>query len=123
VWSKGGRALPSLPFIRFAKITVLIADIWTLAYLALVFGWQTFIFVRDGSWHALPLSIVFGTQRYSDGDVDSTASIDKIGQSQATFFADALLQMPILTLLLLAAAFLSAFYLWLHNTEKRVTNM
>jgi hypothetical protein len=118
---KGG-ALPSVRFIRFAKITVLIVDIWTLVYLALVFGWQTFIFLRDGSWQALPLSVVFGTQRYREGDVDSTASIDKIGQSQATTFADALLQMPILTLLLLAAALLSAFCLWLYNTEKRLTN-
>jgi hypothetical protein len=114
--------LPSVRFIRFAKLTVLIADIWTLAYVALVFGWQAFIFLRDGSWQALPLSFVFGTQRYSDGDVDSTASIDKIGQSQATTFADALFQMPIMTLLLLAAGFLSAFYLWLYNAEKRLTN-
>jgi hypothetical protein len=115
-----GDTLPSVRFIRFAKLTVLIADLWTLAYVALVFGWQTFIF--HGSWQALPLSFVFGTQSYSDGDVDSTASIDKIDQSQATTFANPLLQLPILTLLLLAAAFLSAFYLWLHNTEKRLTN-
>jgi hypothetical protein len=115
-----GTPLPSVRFIRFAKLTVLIADIWTLAYVALVFGWQTFIFLRDGSWQALPLSFVFDTQSYSDGDVDSTASIDKIGQSRATTFAEALLQMPILTLLLLAAAFLSVFYLWLYETEKRL---
>jgi hypothetical protein len=114
---KGG-ALPSLRFIRFAKTTVLIADIWTLVYAALVFGWQTFIFLRDGSWQALPLSFAFDTQKYSDGEVDSTGSIYKT----ATNFVDALLQMPILTLLLLAAAFLSAFYLWLYNTEKRFTN-
>jgi hypothetical protein len=81
---------------------------------ALVFGRQTFIFLRDGSWKALPLSFVFDTQ-----EIDSTGSIR---QSQATNFVDALLQMPILTLLLLAAAFLSAFYLWLYNTEKRLTN-
>jgi hypothetical protein len=117
-----GDALPSVRFIRFAKITVLIADTWTLAYVALVFGWQTFIFLRDGSWQALPLSFVFDTQRYSDGEVHSTGSIDKIRESLATNFVDALLQMPILTLLLLAAAFLSAFYLWLYNTEKRLAN-
>jgi hypothetical protein len=99
-----GAALPSVRFIRFAKLTVLIADIWTLAYVALVFGWQTFIFLRDGSWRALPLSFAFCTQTYTRGDVDSTGSIDKIRESQ--------------TLLLLAAAFLSAFYLWLYNTEK-----
>jgi hypothetical protein len=88
----------------------------------LVFGWQTFIFLRDGSWQAVPLSFVFDTQTYTRGDVDSTGSIDKIRESQATNFVGALLQMPILTLLLLAAAFLSAFYLWLYNTEKRITS-
>jgi hypothetical protein len=113
-----GAALPSVRFIRFATITVLIADIWTLAYVALIFGLQTFIFLTDGNWQALPLSVVFDTQRYSDGEILSTGSIDKI----ATNYVDALLKMPILPLLLLAAAFLSAFYLWLYNTEKRLTN-
>jgi hypothetical protein len=112
--------LPSLRFIRFAKITVLVANIWTLAYAALVFGWQTFIFFKDGSWQALPLSFVFDTQRYAHGEIDATGSIDKIRGT--TNFVEALLRLPILTILLLAAAFLSAFYLWLYNTEKRLTN-
>jgi hypothetical protein len=79
-----GARLASVRFIRFAKTTVLIANIWTLAYVALVFGWQTFIFLRDGSWQALPLSFVFDTK-----EIDSTGSIR---QSQATNFVDALLQ-------------------------------
>ena len=112
-----GAALPSLRFIRFAKITVLIANIWTLAYAAVVFGWQTFIFLRDGSWQAVPLSFVFDTHKYSDGEVDSTGSIHKT----AANFTEAVLQMPILPLLLLAAVFLSAFCLWLYDTEKRIT--
>jgi hypothetical protein len=105
-----GDALPSVRFIRFAKLTVLIADIWTLAYVALVFGWQTFIFLRDGSWQALPLSFVFGTQRYPHGEVNSTGSIDKIRESQATNFVDALLQMPILN-----------FCFWLRHSSPRFT--
>ena len=76
------------------------------------------MFLRDGSWQALPLSFVFDTQKYSDGEVDSTGSIDKA----PTNFTEALLQMPILPLLLLAATFLSAFCLWLYNTEKRITD-
>jgi hypothetical protein len=117
---KGG-ALPSVRFIRFAKVTVLIVDIWTIACAALVIGWQTIVLFRDGSWRVLPLSFVFSAQKSDDGEVYSTASIGKIHESEATVFADALLQMPIIALLLLAAAFLTAFYLWLYNTEKRLT--
>jgi len=107
--------LPPVRFIRFFKITVLIADIWTLAYVALVIGWQTMIFGRDGTWQNLPLSFVFSAQKHIDDEVSSTASIDKSRGGQATILADALLQMPIITLLLLGAAFLTAFYLWLHK--------
>jgi hypothetical protein len=111
-------ALSSVRFIRYAKITVLIADIWTLAYAALVFGWQTLMFVRVGTWQTLPLSFVFSAQKYIDDEVSSTASIDKIRDSQATILADTLLQMPMIALLLLGAAFLTAFYLWLYKFEK-----
>ena len=106
--------MPSLRFIRFTKIVVLIVDIWTLACAALVVGWQGFIFFREGSWQTVPLSLLFSTQKYIDGDVQSTGSI---GQSGAINFAD----VPIITVLLLAAAFLTTFYLWLYQTEKRLT--
>jgi hypothetical protein len=113
-----GVVLPSIRFIRFAKILVLVADIWTLACAALVVGWQGFIFYREGSWQSLPLSLVFRAQEYRDGDVHSTGSIS---QSGTTNLADTLFQLPIITILLLAAAFLTMFYLWLYNTEKRLT--
>jgi hypothetical protein len=106
--------MPSFRFIRFTKIVVLIADIWTLACLALVVGWQGFIFYREGSWQTLPLSLVFSTQEYIDGDVHSTGSI---GRGGAINFAD----VPITTVLLLAVAFLTTFYLWLYKTEERLT--
>jgi hypothetical protein len=35
-------------------------------------------------------------------------------------FADALLEVPIILLVLLAAAFLTVFYGWLYDTEKRL---
>jgi hypothetical protein len=115
-----GVVLPSRRFIRFAKIVVLIVDIWTLACAALVVGWQGSIFYREGNWQTLPLSLVFSirTHEYRDGDVHSTGSV---GQSGATNVADALFQLPIITVLLLAAAFLTAFYLWLYKTEKQLT--
>ena len=109
--------MPSVRFIRFAKITVLIADTWTLAYLALVFGWQTFIFLRDGSWRALPLSLVFRAP-YNEGEVYSTSSIGRMSESWTS--TDAFLEVPIITLLLLAAAFLTGFYLWISSLEKEL---
>jgi hypothetical protein len=111
--------LSSVRFIRYAKITVLIADIWTLAYAALLVGWQTLIFVKDGTWQNFPLSFVFSTPKNADSEIHSTASIGVISKSQAANFADGLLQMPIITLLLLGAAFLTAFYLWLHKIDSQ----
>jgi hypothetical protein len=98
-------------FIRFAKLMVLITHIWTLVCAVLIVGWQTIIFLREGSWQALPLSLVFSAPKI-DSEVDSTASINS--------FADALLEAPIILLVLLAAAFLTAFYGWLYDTEKRL---
>jgi hypothetical protein len=89
----------------------LIADIWTLVCAALIVGWQTIIFLREGSWQALPLSLVFSTPK-NDSEVYSTGSINS--------FADALLEVPIILLVLLAAAFLTAFYGWLYDTENRL---
>ena len=116
--------MPSVSLIRFAKLTVLIADIWTIFCAVLIVGWQITIFIRDGSWQALPLSLVFlGTGEYGKGDVFSTASIPKIeGSRAATSFVDVLLQMPIVSLSFLAAAFLTAFYLWLLNAERRLNS-
>jgi hypothetical protein len=112
-----GASLPSLRFVRFAKLTALIADIWTLAGAALIVGWQTFIFLRVGSWPDLPLSLVFSAAKNGDTEVYSTASIDKMGESR---LADALFEMPIIIVLFLAAAFLTAFYAWLYDTEKQL---
>jgi hypothetical protein len=115
---EGGAPLPSVRFVRFAKLTALIADVSTIFCAVLIVGWQIIIFLRKGSWPALPLSLVFSTPK---GEVYSTASIDKIGENRATSFIDALLQVPIIMLLLLAMAFLTAFYLWLASLEGELT--
>jgi hypothetical protein len=70
-----------------------------------------------GSWPDLPLSLVFSAPKNSDTEVYSTASIDKIGESR---LADALFEMPIIIVLILAAACLTAFYAWLYDTEKQL---
>ena len=112
-----GVPLPSVRLIRFAKLTVLIADVSTLFCAFLIVGWQIIIFLRGGNWWALPLSLVFNTPK---GDVYSTASINKIGESRVTDFTDVLLQMPIIMPVLLAAAFLTGFYLWLSSLEREI---
>ena len=65
--------------------------------------------------HALPLSSVL----MGSGGRASTASIDNIGASFPSNFGDALLQVPIIVLLVLGAALLIAVYFWLSNTERR----
>jgi hypothetical protein len=113
--------VPSVRLIRFAKLTVLIANVSTIFCAFLILGWQITIFLRDGSWRALPLSLVFSRHEYNPGEVYSTASIDRIGASQSTIFANALLDLPIIMPLLLAAAALLAFYLWISGLEKELT--
>lgn len=102
--------MPSVGFIRFARRAVFIVDVMTVLCAVLIVGWRE-------DWRVLPLSLVF---KRSDSEVYSTGSIDRIGR--ATDFADAVLQLPIIVLLLLAIALLTAFYLWLHDTEIRLTN-
>ena len=100
-------------------MTALVADIWTIFCAVLIVGWQMIVFLREGSWHALPLSFVFNTLESSRGEIYSTASIDKIERSHPTNLADALLQVPVIVPLLLGAALLTAFYFWLSDTERR----
>ena len=113
--------MPSVRLIRFAKLTILIADVSTIFCAFLIVGWQLIIFLRDGSWRALSLSLVFSGHEYNRSEVYSTASIDKIVASQSTTFTNAFLQLPIIMALLLAAAVLTAFYLWISGLEKELT--
>ena len=116
-----GVPLPSVRLIRFAKLTVLIADASTIFCAFLIVGWQIIIFLRGGNWRALPLSLVFNTSEHNQGDIYSTASIDKIVARHSTNFTDALLQLPIIMILLFGAAALTAFYLWISRVEKELT--
>ena len=115
--------MPSVRLIRFAKLTVLIADVWTIFCAFLIVGWQIIIFLRGGNWWALPLSLVFNTSGHNQGDIYSTASIDKIVASRVTDFTDVLLQLPIIVPVLLAAASLTWFYLWLSSLEREINTL
>ncbi|HET7164039.1 MAG TPA: hypothetical protein VFI94_02690 [Pseudolabrys sp.] len=118
-FARRSQPLLSVRFIRFAKLTALLADVSTIFSAVLIVGWQIVILLKDGSWPALPLTLVFST---SKGEIYSTASIEKNGEShQATNFIDVLLQVPIIMLLLLAVVFLTAFYVWLSSVERELT--
>ena len=107
----------SLRLIRFARMTALFANVLTIFCAILIVGWQAIIFLREGNWHALPLSFVLNSD--TRNDVYSTASIAKIERGHLASLADALLQAPIIMPLLLAAALLTTFYIWLSNIERR----
>jgi hypothetical protein len=109
--------LPSVRFIRFARLAVLVADLSTIAFVGLIFCWQTFVFLRVGSWQTLPLSVAFSAPKQIDGDVYQTASINGIGGRSSDLF-DTLLQLPLVAVLLVGAAMLTAFYAWLYKFEK-----
>ena len=104
-----------LRLIRFAKIAALVAIAWTIFYAVFIIGWQINIFLRQGSWPALPLSSVINKLEYEPGAIYATASAHEIESS----VVDALLRVSAIVPLLLASALLTAFYLWLARTEKR----
>ena len=62
-------------------------------------------------------------QHAKTATIYSTASINKIGESRVTDFTDVLLQMPIIMPVLLAAAFLTGFYLWLSSLEREISKL
>ena len=114
--------MPSVRFVRFAKLWVLIADILTICCAVLTIGLQINSWRTGGSWSALPLSLVLSRAEHSRDDIYTTASIAKIEESRVANFVDALLQVPIITLLLLAAVLLTAFYSRLSSLEKELAN-
>ena len=100
-------------------MTALVADIWTIFNAVLIVGWQIIIFLKKGSWPALPLSSVFNKLESDHGAIYATASAGEIKSSQLANVVDAMLRVPTIVPLLVAAVLLTAFYLWLMHTEKR----
>jgi hypothetical protein len=100
-------------------MTALVADIWTILYAVLIVGWQITSLLREGSWPALPLSSIINKLEFNRGAIYATASTDEIERSQLANVIDAMLRVPAIVPLLLAAALLTAFYLWLTDIEKR----
>jgi hypothetical protein len=100
-------------------MTALVADIWTILYAVLIVGWQITSLLREGSWPALPLSSIINKLEFNRGAIYATASTDEIERSQLANVIDAMLRVPAIVPLLLAAALLTAFYLWLTDIEKQ----
>ena len=100
-------------------MTALVADLWTILYVVLIVGWQITSLLREGSWPALPLSSIINKLEFNRGAIYATASTDEIERSQLANVIDAMLRVPAIVPLLLAAALLTAFYLWLTDIEKR----
>jgi len=100
-------------------MTALVADIWTILYAVLIVGWQITSFLREGSWPALPLASVINKLELSGGAINATASVGKTQRGQLEYVTDAMLSVPAIVPLLLAAALLTAYYLWLTDIEKR----
>jgi hypothetical protein len=107
-----------LRLIRLAKITALIAQVWTIIYVALIFGWQITTFVRVGAWPSLPLSSVVSRGNLHPGEIFATASVAKVENNELSVI-DGLLRIPTVIPLLVVVLFLGAFHIWLQNTEKR----
>jgi hypothetical protein len=93
-------------------MAALVADIWTIFYAVLIVSWQIENFLKAWNWPALPLSSIINKLEYNRGAIDATVSA-------GTNVVDALLRVPAIVPVLLAAALLTAFYLWLARTEKR----
>ena len=100
-------------------MTALVADIWTILYAVLIVGWQITSLLREGSWPALPLSSIINKLEFNRGAIYATASTGEIERSQLANVIDAMLRVPAIVPLLLAAALLTAFYLWLTDIEKQ----
>jgi hypothetical protein len=100
-------------------MTALVADLWTILYVVLIVGWQITSLLREGSWSALPLSSIINKLEFNRGAIYATASTGEIETSQLANVIDAMLRVPAIVPLLLAAALLTAFYLWLTDIEKQ----
>jgi hypothetical protein len=105
-------------FIRFAKITALVADLWTISYAVFIGGWQIYIFLSAGDWPALPVKFVLEKMKDSR-EIYEVAATRGIGGKHFPNALDALLQVPVIVPLLFIAVLLTVFYFWLSNLEKQ----
>jgi hypothetical protein len=97
----------------------LVADVLTILYAALIIGWQITSLLREGSWPTLPLSPIINKLEFNRVAIFATASGGEIESSKLPNVIDTTLRVPAIVPLLLAAALLTAFYIWLTDLEKK----
>ena len=78
----------------------LVSDLWTLFYVFLILVWQIAKFLTVGNWPSLLLSSI-------------------LAEPVPHF----LLHVPVILLLLLMAALLTIFYLWLKHIERNYSKI
>jgi hypothetical protein len=104
-----------LRLVRLAKALALVAIAWTSVYATLIVGWQIRGFFATQHWPTLPLSYVVYKIEHEQDATYTTASFFEPDTSAA----EALLRVPVVAILLFAAALLILFYLWLARAETR----
>ena len=100
-------------------MVALIADLWTIAYVFLLVSWQISFFLKEGSWPALSVKSALTTLGRDRHVIYATAQTRGDEGNHLSNAVDALLQVPAIVPLLLAAALLTAFYKWLKDVERR----
>ena len=100
-------------------MAALIADLWTVAYVFLIVGWQIKIFLKEGSWPPLSVNSALNTLGQDHHVIYSTAQTRGEEGKHLSNAVDVLLQVPAIVPLLLAAALLTVFYKWLKDVERR----
>jgi hypothetical protein len=101
----------SLRLAKFASIASLITLAWTLLCGVMIVGWQAKFWIQEGIWP--DLSIAFILTALEGHALYQTASAERVQTS-----ADRLLELPAIVPVLIASAFLTAFYLWLVKVER-----
>ena len=104
-------------FIRVTKIIVLAAGILTGAFIVFVVGWQLTTFVEQGSWPSLTISSALEILNQNHSHNYITQATRGIGHAQTGGLLDALLSLPVIAPLIIAAVLLSAFYLYLTRID------
>jgi hypothetical protein len=101
--------------LKFARLTALLSAAWTILCALLLLGWQTMVWLRDDAWQSYTLATVIRNLHRTEDLTYVTASADR---ARTEGVGDWLLDTPASAFLLIVAAMLLAFYLWLARAEK-----
>jgi hypothetical protein len=105
-------------FVRVTKIIVLAAGLLTGAFIVFVLGWQITTFLEPDSRPSLTISYALEILNQNHGHNYATEATRSIGHAETGGLVDALLNLPVIAPLIIAAVLLSAFYLFLMRIER-----